>query len=175
MERRSAIGAAIVGAMIVTSFFGVAAADAEWSRARVYWTAITVLFGLGTFALVRMHRRDGLDVSATLLRLAAHWLGVLVAVQIKFFLVSNNQITEGEAGLSLSVILALGTFLCGVYLDWRLVAVGAALAVVAPASALVQENVLIIIGVGLAAFAVVLAGDALRRRWRGSVDPDART
>jgi hypothetical protein len=166
MDKRTAFGAAIVGLMLATSFFGVAAADVEWSHTRGYWSVITILFGLGTFGLLLIHRREDLDMRATTLRLLAHWLGVLGAVQIKFFLVNNNQITEGEAGLSLSLILALGTFLCGVYLDWRLVAVGLALALVAPASALVQENVWIIIGVGICAFAVVLLGDMIRRRRR---------
>lgn len=166
MEHRSAIGAGIAGAMIVTSFFGVAAADVEWSHTRVYWSVLAVLFGLGTFALVWMHRGANLDMRATTLRLAAHWLGVLAAVQIKFFLVTNNQITEGEAGLSLSLILALGTFLCGVYLDWRLIAVGVALGIVAPASALVQENVWMIVGLGILAIGAILLGEKLRRRFR---------
>lgn len=166
MDQRRAIDIGIIGAMIVTSFFGVAAAEFEWAFTRSYWSIITVLFGLGTLALVWMHRRSELEMGMTSLKLAAHWLGVLVAVQIKFFLVTHNQMTEGEAGLSLSLVLALGTFLAGVYLDWRLIVVGVALAIVAPASALVEENILIIIAVGLCAVGAVVLGDWARRRFR---------
>ena len=167
MEQRTirGIDIGIIGAMLATSFIGVAAAEFEWAHTRIYWSIITVLFGIGAFALVWVHRHPETDMGATALKLVAHWLGVLVAVQLKFFLVIHNQITEGEAGLSLSLVLALGTFLAGVYLDWRLIVVGVALAIVAPLSALVQQNILFIIVIGVAALAIVLLGDRVRRRF----------
>jgi hypothetical protein len=164
MDKRTVAGLTIVGLMIAASFFGVAATDAEWALSRGYWSILAVLFGLGAFGLILINRDPDLDLRATALRLIAHWFGVLAAVQIMFFLVSNDQITAGEAGLALSLILALGAFLCGVYLDWRLVAVGLALALVAPASALVQENVWIIIGLGILAFGAIFLVDMIRRR-----------
>jgi hypothetical protein len=164
MDKRTVASLTIVGLMIASAFFGVAATDAEWSLSRGYWSILAALFGFGAFGLILIHRDPDLDIRATALRLIMHWLGVLGAVQIMFFLVSNDQITAGEAGLALSLILALGAFLCGVYLDWRLAAVGLALALVAPASALVQENVWIIIALGILAFGVIFLVDMIRRR-----------
>lgn len=164
MESRNIIDAVIVGAMIVISFFGVIAADVEWSHSQLYWSVVTILVGLGAFVLSRRSVHAGTGLRATLVHQVCHWLGVLVAVQIVFFFVGNNQITEGSAGLALSLILALGAYLSGVYLDWRLIPVGVALAVVAVAGALVQENVWIVILLGLIALAVVVIGDRLRRR-----------
>lgn len=173
MDRDRAFGAAIIAVMIVTSLFGVASAEADWSRSRLYWLLLTALFGIGALILVWMRQGKGLPSGAMLMRLGAHWLGMLGVVVITFFLVTNNQITDGQAGIMLSLSLALTTFLCGVYFDWRLIGVGIALAVVAPASALMQENLLMIILIGVLAFAAVVGGDALRRRWKSPSDADA--
>lgn len=164
MENRSIVDAVIVGAMIVISFVGVVVADVEWARSQLYWSVVTVLIGLGAFVLSRRSVHGGTGLGATVMRQILHWLGVLVAVQIVFFFIGNNQITEGSAGLTLSLILALGAYLSGVYLDWRLIPVGVALAVVSLVGAIVQENVWIIILLGLIALAVVVIGDRLRRR-----------
>jgi hypothetical protein len=164
MDSRKVVDLVIVGAMIVISFLGVVLADVEWAHSQLYWSVVTILVGLGAFALSRRSVRAATGLRATLLHQALHWIGVFVAVQIVFFFVGNNQITEGSAGLTLSLILALGAYLSGVYLDWRLIPVGVALAVVAAVGALVQENVWIIILLGLVALAVVIVGDRLRRR-----------
>lgn len=52
------------------------------------------------------------------------WLGVLVAVNLVYFLFHSGRLDSENTGLVILLILALATFLAGLRLGWRLCILG---------------------------------------------------
>lgn len=153
--------------LVGASFFGIVSADVAWAGAKIYWSGLTILFAIAAYLLAWTHQRPNFTHGVSLLRIAAHWLGVLIAVQVIFYFVANNQITEAQAGLTLSVIFALAAYLCGIAFEWRFVVIGAAIGLASVAAALIQENLWVLLGIALAALVIIIAVD-ISRQARGT-------
>ncbi len=160
------IDAATLVVLLALAFFGIATSDADWSLALPYWSLVTLLYALGTFVLAWVHGAFARGFFSVALRLVGHWIGVLVAVHGIFYYMSDDQLTEGQAGLVLGMVFALGTFLAGIHVQWRLMIVGAALAASSAAVAFAQENDWLVMAILVAGFIVVLAVDRLRGKRR---------
>jgi hypothetical protein len=166
MHSRVMVDVATFVVLVGASFFGIVSADVTWAGAQIYWSGLTIVFAIAAYLLAWMHQTLNFTHGVTLLRIAAHWLGVLIAVHVIFYFVNNNQITEAQAGLTLSVIFALAAYLCGIAFEWRFVLIGAAIGLASVATALVQENLWILLGIALAALVIMIAVDLLRQRQR---------
>lgn len=149
-------------ALVGASFVGIVSADAMWNSSELYWSVLTAMFAVGTLLLAFIHRRPAARLGTQSVRIVAQWAGVFVAVHLIFYLVSNNQLTEAEAGLTLSIIFALATYICGVSAEWRLIPIAFAVALATVAATLVQENIWLLLAIAFVALAVVLALDWLR-------------
>ncbi len=61
-------------------------------------------------------RENGLSATAIIKKEALRWLGVLLAVQLVYFLFHAGRLDSENTGLVILLILALATFLAGLRL-----------------------------------------------------------
>jgi hypothetical protein len=126
--------AAIV--MVMLGLLGVALTTTNSGVARTYWISLVPVYGLLCVATAwRVHgkRIDRPEV----IRQSLHWLAILVALCLDFYIRGSGEETGVAAGLNAMLLLALGCFLAGIHFEWLFVVVGlllaAALIVVAKA------------------------------------------
>ena len=88
---------------------------------------------------------------------ALHWGAFLIAMNI-LLLPSVNTFLNGPAtGLALMLLLALGTFVAGIYVSWDIAVLGVALALTVPAIAWFKQSALMLVLVGLAVAGLAIA------------------
>lgn len=89
------------------------------------WLWMTPVFGVvSTWAAWSRAQRRGNPVAAIVPTQIVHWLGVVGAVLLIYVLQIYGRMTNEAAGSAVLVVLALATFLAGVYTDWRLAVLG---------------------------------------------------
>jgi len=165
--RHAIVGAVLGLVMIVLAFAGIASSDVSALRTQGYWTLLTVVFAIASVVTDWLHSKGGWRMTASTVRLALLWVGVFVAIQLVYFFIESGRFTNADTGLINGLILALGTFASGLYVNWRLVVVGVALAFATVAAALVEQYLWVLLGVALLAVAVLIVGARLtasRRR-----------
>lgn len=100
-----------------------------------------------------------------------HWAGVLLTMQIAF-LASGDKLTEVLDGRQVSFFLMqttmLGTFLAGVYLNWRLCLVALVLAACSIGLVVLQSLAPLLAVIGVATVIVYFAWTWWYRRWQTS-------
>jgi hypothetical protein len=98
---------------------GITLADASWARS--YWLALVPVYGaLCVFAAWYRHGQ----FSGTVLRQILHWLSVAAVIALDFTLLRRGEQASTGAGLSSLLILALGSLLAGIHLEWLFALVG---------------------------------------------------
>lgn len=153
--------------LLILTFVAVAWSDISSGQgSHWYWTALAFLFGI-TSCVMQWGRARG-SVAAAILKpvvlTALHWVTILVAVQIVYAYVNAGRFTNEATGLVNGLLLAVGVFLSGVYADWRLMVVGAALSGGLLAVSYLEEYELVLSGIALGAGAVILIGTYLRAK-----------
>jgi hypothetical protein len=118
-------------------------------------------------------RRQNLDTWKTVRNQLYHWFGVLVSVYLVHMLLNIQQLTKQNAGLVVLLVLALGTFLAGIQLGWRLILLGAFLWVILVMAAYLQGSLWVMILIGLVMISLFIY---LRSRSSKSTEvmPDSR-
>lgn len=147
--------------MIVLALIGAAYTFSDASGSRWYWQKlIPPVFALICIAVqwpdVAPTAKDRLILVG---RQLLHWGGVLLAMHMAFIASGTalaDTLDNRQVGFLLMVITALGTFLAGVYLDWRLCLVAVALAVAALGLVILQNLIPILVLIGLAVIVVYL-------------------
>jgi hypothetical protein len=115
-----------------------------------YWVAMIPVFGIACTSIEWSRlRRQNLDTWKTVRNQLYHWLGVLVSVYLIHMLLNIQQLTKQNAGLIVLLVLALGTFLAGIQLGWRLFVLGAFLWVILVVAAYLQSSLWVMILIGL--------------------------
>lgn len=156
---RHAIVGAVVGlAMIALAFIGIASSDVSALGTQGYWTLLTIVFALASFIMNWLHSKHGWRLTAGAARLVLLWVGIFVAIQLVYFFITAGRFTNADTGLVNGLILALGTFASGLYVNWRLVVVGVALAAATVAAAFVEQYLWVLLGVAVLAVAVLVVG-----------------
>ncbi|MER2510263.1 hypothetical protein [Amaricoccus sp.] len=158
---RPTFDAIIGGVMLLLAFGGVALSDVS-QGSQIYWSGLAIVFGLLCVALDWIHEPRGTAWAGPTLRTALHWLGVLAALELVFIFISAGRLTNADTGLFNGVVLALGTYTCGVYANWRLMIIGVALGLGTAAVAYVEQYLWILFLLALLA----LAGIFFFTRWR---------
>lgn len=149
-------------AMLILAFVGIGASDVSGAGSQLYWTLLAVGFAAASFAFDWVHSNDGFAIGRGLLNVVVHWLGVFVAIQIIYFLIESGRLTNADTGLMNGVVLALGTYLCGVHADWRLLVIGAMLGLGTAAMAFLEQYVWLLVAVAI----LVLVASIFVARWR---------
>ena len=116
------------------------------------WMWMTPVFGIvSTIAAWGRAQRRGEPVGAIVPTQVVHWLGVLGAVLLIYVLQAYGRMASEAAGSAVLVVLALATFLAGVYSDWRLSVLGIVLGVTVVGFAYVERVALVVVPVLLIA------------------------
>lgn len=150
---------ALIGvALVVAAFVAIAASDVTVVGTHVYWTVLVVVFAIAVLATDRLHGGHALTDGRRLVRLVLHWLAVFVAVQLIYLFIETGRIANVDAGLTSGVVLALGTFIAGVYGNWRFMVLGIALAAASAGVALVEEYLWVLFGIAVAALIALVFG-----------------
>ncbi|MFO1037189.1 MAG: hypothetical protein U1E45_10120 [Geminicoccaceae bacterium] len=108
--------------MIVIAVIGVAFSDMYPQSARSTWRLVAVLYGI--IAIVHVFVREGDDKMKRALVQVAHWGALIVAMFIINTPMVERLVSDDVTGIVLLQLLALATFLDGLYVDWRLCIVG---------------------------------------------------
>ncbi len=158
---RPTFDAIIGGVMLLLAFGGVALSDVS-QGSQIYWSGLAIVFGLLCVALDWIHEPRGTAWAGPTLRTALHWFGVLAALELVFIFIGAGRLTNADTGLFNGVVLALGTYTCGVYANWRLMVIGVALGLGTAAVAYVEQYLWILFLLALLALAAIF----FFTRWR---------
>lgn len=161
---RSVVDAVLGVAMLLFGFIGIAALDDTGTGSEVYWSLLVIGFGIASVVVEWVHIDDEFRWGRGTLTVILHWIGVLVAVQFVYLFIAEGRTAGAVPGLVNGTLLALGTFLCGVHRDWRLVVIGAALGVATAAVAVISRYLWVLFLLAVVALAITFLVGRFRRR-----------
>lgn len=150
--------------LILLAIVGMAYTDVSPQRSIWYWQALAPVYCL--VCIASQWRQVGIGKRIRLVATQLlHWGVFLVTMRLVFLPVVQRNLDNTVTGLILLHLLALSTFLAGIYVDWRLAVVGVALALGLVAIAFFQQSAvyIVLLIVGLVVTAVVWARLARNR------------
>ncbi len=150
--------------LLALAFAGIAASDVSAAGTQGYWTLITIVFALAAFVVEWQHSGPDFRFTRSALRLGLHWVGVFAAVQLVYLFIASGRLANADTGLVNGLILALGTFLCGVYVNWRLMVLGITLGLATGTVAWVEQYLWVLLGLTVLAIAALVIGARLTHR-----------
>ncbi|MGB5424876.1 MAG: hypothetical protein WBN03_22100 [Desulfobacterales bacterium] len=148
--RRLTVYEYILLALMALAVIGVGITYFIPDKSYRYWLAMIPVFGIGCTSIEwsRLRRQD-LGIWKTIRNQLIHWFGVLVSVYLVHMLLNIQQLTKQNAGLIVLLVLALGTFLAGIQLGWRLFVLGVFLWVILVMAAYLQGSLWVMILIGV--------------------------
>ena len=154
--------------MIALAFIAIASSDVSVASTHTFWTVLVVLFAAISFAAVWMHGNPKYREARSAIIILVHWLGVFIALQSVYLLVTTGRMANADTGLASGLILALGTFSAGAFGNWKLVVVGLALFGATLVVAVFEEYVWVLFGLALLAVIILVLGSRLFGRRRNA-------
>lgn len=140
----------ILLALMALAVIGVGITYVFPAKSYPYWLAMVPVFGIACTSIEWSRlRRQNLDTWKTVRDQLFHWLGVLISVYLVHMLLNIQQLTKQNAGLIVLLVLALGTFLAGIQLGWRLFVLGAFLWIILVMAAYLQGSLWVMILIGV--------------------------
>ena len=103
--------------MVVWAVCGLAYTDIYPDNSVVFWQVTTVVFAV--IAIVRVYHEGGPGRHVLALKQVAHWGAFLVAMVLLHIHFVTDLVSGDLLGIAMMTLLALATFLDGVYVDWR--------------------------------------------------------
>ena len=118
--------------MILLSFFGLIVTELKQDGAWYYWRGLCVVFALLSIGLNwYLRKREQLSFLGTIWHEMFHWLGLFLAVIVISIMVEVGIIGRFLSSISVLMLLALATYLAGIYMEITLVFVGFLLGILA--------------------------------------------
>ncbi|MBO0765089.1 MAG: hypothetical protein J2P50_10940 [Hyphomicrobiaceae bacterium] len=150
----------MAGLMALLALVGTAInlADASWARA--YWLALVPVYGI--LCVIAAWQRTG-QFTGTVLHQVLHWLAVGAAIALDYAFLRRGESAQG-GGLSSLLILALGSLLAGIHLEWLFGLVGLLLLAIFVFVSLAQQYVTVAFLIAAAGALIFAAYRTLRRR-----------
>jgi|tagenome__1003787_1003787.scaffolds.fasta_scaffold20819058_2 hypothetical protein len=139
--------------MVAWAVAGLAYTDLYPARSVPFWQLTTVVFAL--IAIVRVYQDGGSGRHVLALKQLAHWGAFLGAMFLLHSHFVTDLLTGDPLGLVTLILLALATFLDGVYVDWRFCVVGIVLAIGVILLAVIDDAALAMFVVGVVALAAL--------------------
>lgn len=157
-SRQNLIEAVTGLALLLLAFFAIASSDVSATGTRTYWTLLILVFAITAFVSDRLHTDHGFAHMPSAVTIALHWLGIFFAIQIVHYFVTTGRMANADIGLTNGLVLALGTYLFGVYSNWRMATIGIALAIATAGVAIIEEFIWFLFIVAVIAIAVLFLG-----------------
>ncbi len=111
--------------MLALAFIGVFITDIKKDGAWQYWRVLAILYAIIALGLSwHLHRKGWRTAFTTIWHELAHWVGLIGAVLICSYFVKIGLIGRFEASLVTLLLLALATYLAGVYIEPTFVILG---------------------------------------------------
>ena len=158
------IAGAVAIIMVLLAMAGVAFIIENAAIAATYWTALVPLFGLMCVVIAWSRaRREGARTSLVVHQVV-HWLGIGLALALDFYVRAAREQSGTSTGLSALLLLGLGCFLAGVYLDWLLIVAGLLLFATFIVVAMFYQYVWLMLVIGPVALVVIVGAMWLTRK-----------
>ncbi|HEY8033107.1 MAG TPA: hypothetical protein VIF02_12190 [Methylocella sp.] len=147
--------------VLALTILGVAYTSVSHQPLIGYWEFLAIATGLVCITTGWLHIHDPKPRFRMVWTQALHWLAFLVAMNIVLFPDVQAMLNAPATGLTLLMLLALGTFVAGVHVSWHICALGIAMALFVPAIAwLTESSLFLVLG------AVALIGVGMTFWWR---------
>jgi hypothetical protein len=147
--------------VLLVTLFGVAYTSMAHQPLFGFWEALAIAVGIlcvtSTWSTIS-NRRGHVEL---IWKQAVHWAAILVAMNIVLMPGVQRMLTAPAAGLTILLLLALGTFLAGINTSLEIIFLGLAMALAVPAIVWLKQSALFLF---LIAAAVIGVGLALWRR-----------
>ena len=126
-------------AVLALTILGVAYTSVSHQPLIGYWEFLAVVTGLVCVTTGWLQIHDPKPRFRMVWTQALHWLAFLVAMNIVLLPDVQAMLNAPATGLTLLMLLALGTFVAGVHVSWHICALGIAMALFVPAIAWLAE------------------------------------
>ena len=126
--------------MLVLALLGLIISDLHFDGGWLYWKWVVVVYAALALLLSFYTRKAEQKVSAvTIVHELLHWVGVVFAVFTVTFLVNHGVVSRFDAGIFDLILLSLGVFLAGIYIEHTFFIVGLTLALMAIVTGLLVQ------------------------------------
>jgi len=143
--------------MLLLSFAGIAYTTFAQQSSVLYWEILVPIFAMICIVTGWYAAYDRREHWRLLWTQILHWGAFLAAMQLMFMPGVQRVMNTGANGLSVLILLALGTFVAGLHArTWQISVVGIVLALGVPAIAWVEQSALLVLVAILALIALAL-------------------
>ncbi len=156
------------GVLTLLSAIGLVLTNYRPATALNYWSIMFPAFGLVAVWQVLSHAERREDMALTLVRIAAHWLGPLLALRLLFLQLHRGQMDADAVGATTLLLLAVTSFLAGIYQDRLFFFAATILALGTAVATEIEAYIWLIVVVALLAVGAVIGGATLWRRATGA-------
>ena len=163
----------VAGVLTLLSAIGLLLTNYSAATALTYWSVMFPAFGL--VALWHAHSERTENVALTVARVAAHWLGPLIALRLLFLQLYRGQMDADAVGVTTLLLLAVTSFLAGIYQDRLFFFAAAVLALGTFVATEIEAYIWLVVIIGILAVAAIIGGAVLWRRTIGASSPHADT
>jgi hypothetical protein len=144
-------------AMLLLSFAGIAYTTFAQQSSTLYWEILVPIFAAICIVTGWYPAYDQRKHWRLLWTQILHWGAFLAAMHLMFMPGVQRLMNTGANGLSILILLALGTFVAGVHAGtWQISFVGIVLALGVPAIAWVEQSALLVVIAVLALMALAV-------------------
>lgn len=154
----------VTGVLTLLSAVGLLLTNYRATTAMNYWSMMFPAFGLVALWQVLMHSQRTENVMLTVARVAAHWLGPVLALRLLFLQLHRGQMDADAVGATTLLLLAVTSFIAGIYQDRLFFVAAAILALGTVVATEIEAYFWLITIVGFAAVAAIVGGVLLWRR-----------
>lgn len=143
--------------VLAMTMIGVAYTSASRRPLILYWEVLALtVFAVCVFA--GWKHTEGRDARLRMLwTQALHWIAFLAAMNIVLLPGVQRVLTASATGLTLLMLLALGTFVAGIHLSLRICLLGLTMALAVPAIAWLKQSALFLLLATVVLVAIALA------------------
>lgn len=136
--------------LVVFTLAGVAVTNFSAPLAHNYWLAVVLVFAIASIISELRHaKKEDQDHKYKFTRQIIHWLGTLFTVLTVYVLLHTGRVNHEETSLVMLLIIALATFLAGIYAGWRFYLLGLFLLVSTIVAAYIEEYLWVLGGIGI--------------------------
>lgn len=154
--------------LLILAFAAVAWSDVSSDQSRTYWTVVAALFGVSCLVMQWIHGGRSAFGLRPMILTGLLWLGVVAAVQIVYVFVDSGRFTNEDTGLVNGLVLAVGAYASGLFLQWRVAVVAVALAIGVVIVAFIEQYMLVLGALVIAAGVVMAVGAYFWARHKGA-------
>jgi len=161
----------VAGLLTLLSAVGLLLTNYRPATALNYWSIMFPAFGLLALWQVIFGQARTEHAALAAARVAAHWLGPLIALRLLFLQLHRGQMDADAVGATTLLLLAVTCFLAGVYQDRLFFFAAAVLAIGTVVATEIEAYIWVIVVVAMIAVGAIVGGAVLWRRGKRDLGP----